>query len=477
MRRLVLLCGLLSLVGCSEGAITGQLVVGPAQANMAIYAALWSVPSQPSNPSNASSALVATPNGTPTALGTIAVGTSTSGGATFTYTFHELPKGLYFVGAFLDSPSDQNPDINTLVHQVDSGTLLEVDPSSKTEALVTHNIYLATSGPGTGTIRGTVHQGTTAAALPITISALDGPFDANPNVVDQISVDSGAAVPYALFNLPLKDLYIFGDAGYGTATDTLGMGIPSPAVLDATHTEVDGVDVWLGAQSPTLGSISGVLTAQTAVMGASIQILALQGGFDTGAPVVGVLNLTMNGSSANFTLPSIPYGSIYLSSAIDLTINGADLSGSSYYPGPPAAPEAVVLTAMNPNATNVSVPVGVGQIDGTVTLQSPPANVTAVWVTASVNIEVAPGQQQQFIVAANVFPIPSGGGPFAYDLFGLTDGSFNMTIIPTASANEDLESTLNSTSIQTPGTPATVTILGGDRASCDFTVKSYFSGG
>jgi hypothetical protein len=478
MRRALIAASIALLAGCSQGEIKGTVVVGPTAPNFVVFVGLWSVSAQPSVASNPNSPLVPKNDGSqPSPLGSAAFGTTTSSGGSFQFSFPGLGRGLYFVGAYLDTVDDQNPDILTLTHTVDSASLLEIDPANKSKQVVVHDLFVAESAPGTGTIRGTLHRSPGAAALNNLIWALNGRLlsSSTATVLEQQGVPgTDATVSYALFNLPLQPTYVFANAdvaGDGNLNnDLLAFPVNSPVPLSATQTEADGVDLWLDTQNPVLGSISGQLTLNAPLppgTTANVQLYAQAGGYDALSPTVALLNIPVTGSSAAFTLKSVPPGSIYVSSGTQVTLGGAHLFGSNYYPGPPQLPQPITVSASNLNPSGIVMPVGLGEVRGTVTLQSVPPGIGAVWVIASIMDGMNP-----FVVAGTEIALTgtSSPAPFAYTLFGLTNGPYEIQLIPASTAGTDLGTALQGAKTYYSGSPANVTIEGNVQTS-DFTVS------
>jgi hypothetical protein len=473
MRRFVTLGATALLAGCAGGTLTGHVIVGATGKNLVVYASVWSVESEPSNPKVSDSSLIPKPGGSTTAIGTIAIGTSNGKGQTFNYTFQGLQRGLYIVGAFLDDAADIAPDLNFLTHTIDSASVLEVDPARKSLQEVKHDVYLGISAPGTGTIKGTVHLSTRAAAQPVNVLVLSGTIlDPSGQLVMQQGITGGPDAAFSLFNVPLGDAFLLADAGTGgTLQDLLGFPIPSnPVQLSAQTPEADNIDIWVDRQAPGLGLLSGQVLLNAPVSNATVQMFIEEGGIDSNL-IVGAVNVPVSGSTAAFTIPSLPLGDMFVLSETGWTqSNGEQLAGPvplGYYPGLPNPPAGIKLTQSAPAAMNVAIPIGVGQVLGEIALTNVPADTTAVWVLAcgTENLPNPDTQSSQQVPAgAAVYSIAAPNpAPFSYDIFGLMDGTYTIRVFPVPS-----ESTDPTTATGCPGQPAAVTIVGGSRESSAF---------
>jgi hypothetical protein len=468
------------LVGCSSGAVKGHVVVGAGTPDkLGIYVALWSVDAQLSDPKNPHSTLVPKTGGNADVfMGTAAVGTSTGKSGTYNFAFHTLDRGLYYVGAYLASPSDPSPDILGLVHTIDQRSLIEVDPDSKTKNEPSHDIFLGISAPGTGTIRGTVHASSRAANNPIAVFAADGSIlSPTASAFERQNLPTGTDVTFSLFNIPLGQPWLFADAQVGNDgdinNDFLGFPFPNPIVLDAGNPERDNVDIWVDRQAPTLGSISGTLQLNAPVTNATVELFLESEALGSGK-VAALVSVPVTGSSAEFTIPSVPFASFYLSTAIAVTVGGTRLIGGGYYPGPPAEPTTIAVLPSNPNLSGVMVKVGVGQILGKVTLTNVPATDKAVWVIVSTDLpNPSPGSSSspQLIMAETGFAL-DGTSSFSsdFDLFGFTDATYNVFMVPVPTLDSDPIALVNAGAKVIHGVPPTVTVEGGNRVNSEFVV-------
>lgn len=471
------------LVGCSSGAVKGKVILGVTPAKLGIYAAIWSVDAQLSNPDDPHSILIPRPGGaSPTFMGTVAVGTTSGKAGSYDFAFHTLDRGLYFLGAYLADPGDPSPDIEGAIHTIDQISLLEVDPDNKKKQEISHDIYLGISGPGTGTIRGTVRASSRAANSTISVWAGDGSLlDASTSLFMRQKLPTGTDVPFSLFNVPLGSTTLFADSDVGNdgslSNDFVGFPSPNPIVLDGGHTEQNDVDIWVDRQAPTLGSISGTLLLNAPVANAQVELLveAKDGAVADGThKLVGLFNLVVNGQSADFTIPSQPFGSLYISSSIAVVVNGTTLSASNYYPGPPNLPGPVYLSSAQPNVSEVRMPIGVGQILGKIDLKNIPATDKAVWVVTSIdqpNPNPDPNSKPPQLPLYGTGFALDGSASFStdYGLFGFTDNNFHVFLVPTTSLDDDPISVVNAGGLVIDGSPETVTVEGGNRVNSQFT--------
>ena len=166
----------------------------------------------------------------------------------------------------------------------------------------------------------------------------------------------------------------------------------------------------------------------------------------------------------------MPVGPLYLEALVETPgLVMAQATGTVAYTGSAAngAPVPVQLTASALNATGLSFPVGVGRVTGAVKITGAQSGLGEGWVLASQLID----GELTILQLAEVTFAP-GSSTENYEVFGLLDGTYQLTFLPdfsmTGVLNNDLDNATYST-MGVSGSPASVTIVGGGPVVSDFT--------
>lgn len=470
MRSLLAVSALLLASACTSGTIEGSVLVGPGQDGLAIVTVLWQVQTVQVDPADPSA-------GTKdelVALGQTAIGTAAAEGGTFPYSFHSLAKGRYLVGAYADLGDDRVPTTDEF--SVDLiAPFLEIDPDDASKETQTRDIYLARSAPSMGTIKGVVHRSAAAATKATELLVLGGPLnDPNAQLIAQRTLPPGTQdVSYTIFNVPEGDAHVIALDDF-TLRGNVAVFPRNPLIISLNETrEATGVDLWLDRQAPDLGGIRGSLTFNASLANLSVQLLAFASDptVDPEAALVGLVNVSANNLvEAPFDLKSTPLGRLYLAAFVSTTEGSRTLSTSRVYRLGSSA-TAIETTAQAPQVSGIRFPLGVGRVSGLIEVTNAPANLEIVLV-ASVGPLISPIQGQGEI-RQNDFIVAPGTGThsFRYEMFGLEDGSFDMTAIPDSNKSGDFNDELNSSPpFAFAGTPGKVEIIGGGRVGCDFKI-------
>lgn len=457
----------LALLGCTSTSIEGKVIVGPGPEGLAVVAVLWQNQLGPLDPTDPFSPMVEQP----VALGQLAVGTTVAEGGEFPFAFHTLSKGSYLVGAFIDLNDDRQVTSDELAIDL-SAPPLEIDPDDPEKTKATRDVYLRMSAPDRLTLSGVLHRSAAAAARDAEILVLDKPLtEASAMVVARQTIPAGGQdVAWTLFNVPPGLVHVL-------ATDDLSLqghvslhaGNPVALTLEGSR-EISSIDVWMDRQAPGLGSVSGQVQLNAVLPGVRVQ-LWLFGADPTEvdeAPLLGWVNASGGSSlSLPFQFTSVPLRTLYLAGGIMVDEpGGRTLSTTRVYKAG-NDPSPIELTVQSPARTDVVLPMGVGRVSGTITVENAKKDL-GLWTFAMVEGETRP-QPQQY----DLFLSPSEGTvQVPYVMFGLEDGKYRMQLVPDTSGVDGPNDEL---SLPRPfvfdGTPAEVEIVAGGREVSNFSVK------
>ncbi len=474
-----------SLIACSNSAsMSGTIHVAPGHAGMGVYAMLLQQATQPADPVDPTQVQIPV-TGQLTIVGYRSVGVASDNGGDFTYNFNQLDKGWYTIGAFLDSGVDPQPDINKDVHWEEDNQFF-VDPNG-TPRQATDDICIGMSCPDRATIKGTLHISANASQWPTAVVWQNWRFGvARPSATDSFSPKqhvtffpaTGVAgdIPFVLFNVPLESVYLWADANVNNdaqgVVDLFGLPRVNPITLDANNREVDNVDIWLDRQAPDLGSISGTVTLSGALANAHLEIDVFSNNpTQTRSPtIVGVLELDAAGKvSVPFQLPSLPIGPLYLLAFLQTSVNGSTVSTYGAYSSTGTGATAITLTTDAPAQNGIDVALGVSLVSGTVTLAHVPTTpaLSQVFVLATDPTKAPPDDVIDGVQLA--VTQSNGSASLSYQLFGLVDGTYNMTLVPDTSHDGNYTDE-RAAHYGFKGTPAQISIVAGGRQRSDFNV-------
>jgi len=454
---------LAALLGaCSSGTIEGDIVVGAGFGGREIVSVLWREDA----------------SGTLQAVEVQPMGATEDSGGRYLYRFVALQKATYVVGAWLDANGDGSPECD--LHAWDSQSPLEVDPDVPAKETAHHDVYLGTSAPGRITVTGTVHLSARARAVPVSVLALDRPInDPAGNLLAETEICGTAMdVPWAAYNLPPKVHFvaiadIASDDGSRNAcaerldNDLFAFGRPVSA--DAATTVVRDEDLWLDTDAPGAGTLAGTVELSAALPSVRVQmtVFSTDPSRDASAAMIGIVNVSPGeGTSVPFHVGSLPLGKLYLvafpmSREPDCRL----LQGSPVYRRTRDGIAPFELTAEVPSVTDIAFPVGVGRVSGTIHLLNAPATLQDVFVVAS-----QPDAGTNVVQQEDRFSGQAADGTFAtgYELWGLQDGTFDLSIVPDLSGDGWYQDEVDSGRYFT--NPTKVTVVGGDRKGLDFEV-------
>lgn len=454
------------LGGCAElGSIGGRVVVGPGAAGRTVVALLFEVRSQvdPADPGQVTSRLFLVQQ---SPLGVVA----SAAGGELDFLFHSLPLGTYVVGAYVDRNGDRDITVcvdDFVVDEFETVRLVAGDGRQQRR-----DVHLLRSAPERATVRGTVHLSERARPNPISLLALDGPLNAPATRVLAAApvCGEGRERAFTFFNVPAGPLHLVAVAQLpepdGSA-DLYGIHAANPLTA-AAGAVLEEVAVWLDAQAPDLGALSGELRFNAPVQDARVQLLVYDRdptpGQDEILLAVVQLRPASGAVTVPFAVPSLRLGPVRLGAFLRVR-EGETVHRAVRLHRTGDALTRFTLTPEAPHERGIEFPLGVGRVSGEVRLENAPANLRRVFITASIGANVRELEAWEGRVENGTFVLDA-----PYVLFGLDDGLFDMTLIPDVTGDGWVQDELDA-GYFFPGSPAQVEILGGSRAGSDFRLR------
>lgn len=474
MRHVLLIaacCTLLLSCGGPKGNIIGHVRVAAGHPDMGVFVVLWQLPAAPLDPDDPQSPLIPTVGRSQmmseaTMLGQIAVGVTDEEERNFKYNLYSLDRGLYVVGAYLDTNQDPNRNMLADVHVIDSGSPIEVWPGIADLTTVTRDLYLGKSAPEKGTISGVIHMSERATKSPSTVIAFDGnPFmSADASIIAQTQVNGALDAPFTLFNVPLsedgsaREIYVTAvsdansDGNIGFYSDRVAVLRGNPLYLMPDAREVTDLELWMDRQAPNLGSLTGVIEFSSRLAVAATTLLAFSNDptKNANANVVGVVNGSgIEAVTIPFVMPSLPLGKIWLVDLLQTAGAYEPIVSAQYQYGlGRMGMTPIAIPAESPHVSEFRFPVGVGRVSGAIDLARAETPVSWAWVFVN-----EAGTTN--LVRYDTITFESGAQLTPYELFGLKDGVYDVYLQTDAGKSMD-------------GSPRTVVITGGSREGSDF---------
>jgi len=484
MRRLpdprLLLPLLVACVSCGTSGLSGNVFVGPGYANAAVVTLLLERP----------------PDGALRAIAQTTVGTTGEDGGTFSYQFHSLTKGSYLVGAYLDLDGDRNVSPGE-PFEWDPNQELPLDPAVETSSRATADVWLAKSAPGTGTITGTVFTSEEARKWPIQLIAttlVEDPdtLQSSYQALKVLDIAPLEEAPFVLNNLPPGDVVLIAIARVGDddsdLNDLIAVGEPNPVLVSGDVTSTN-VALWLDRQAPERGSISGTVSLNAPAVGVVVEVRVLRPASPPAVPEPALvawkyLAFPPGATATAYTVPSLVIGAYYVIATVHLDTGTKVLQGGTrIWPTlPRATPGEVALTSAIPHAAGVDLSMGVGRASGTVVVKDAPADLK--W--CEVAVFEAGTTTELFTVpfeglaSSSVEACDGAASCFVstYELAGLYDADFQLFLRTDRDRDGVLESVDRDLDglpdgpedgATRTGSPAQVTVTGGERVGVDFT--------
>lgn len=397
----------------------------------------------------------------------------TGSGDRFDYSFTSLDPGVWVVGAFVDI--DGNGHMGSCEpYTVNEFQRVTVAPNGPLHH--EQDVYVLKSGPGTVTLSGTLHLGSRARERPTSVALLDGPLQRASSRIRAVRAVCaiGPTRDFTLHNVPegRYDLVAFAHAVRDEEFSLYGLLSTNPLRVDPdTRSDVDDLQLWIDLQSPDLGGISGTLTFNAPIGDAVIQLMTFDRDPvdpDARATAVELIRPNPNAVSVPFVLPSLALRSHHLAAAIEVVDSNGSFQVTSRQYRHTRSDPGIPLSAAAPHA-EITLSLGLGRVSGDIELTNAPADLTSVFVLATVQgddgLEVEVFDEFRGSVTDGVFRTP---GP--YTLFGLTDGTFEMVLVPDVSGDGWLQDEINAN--YTFGSdPPKITVVSGSRVGADFRVR------
>lgn len=389
---------------------------------------------------------------------------------TFDYSFLSVKAGRYLVGAFVDSDGDG------YLHPCEPYTINEFQELAVEPADTLHHdqdVHLSRSAPGTATVRGTVHVGGRALERELTVSLMDGPMNkAGSRLVAIRSVcGTGEARPFTFFNVPegRLDLVAFAYPNGEDDFSLYGMLPTNPIRVDLAKTDlVEGLSVWLDAQAPELGSISGAVHFSAPAHEAVVQVMSYDrdpADPDARLTAIEMLRPEPGAESVAFTLRSLALRPHYVAAYVEVVDSDGTAHATARVHQHDRSPAGVALTAGAPHGS-VSLSLGLGRVSGDIALTNARPTLKSVFVLATVDGDVVAWDEFAGSVVDGVFTTSADH----YTLFGLDDGDYQMVLVPDISGDGRPEDEIAAR--WTFGAePAEVSISGGARVGADFLLR------
>jgi hypothetical protein len=385
----------------------------------------------------------------PSPIGTATVSPADTRGAE--YHFEGLAQGTYWVAALWSPEAGMAPQAFALAVR---NPIALTAAGSRADSV---DVYVGQCDPaGTG-VDGNIivsadlqsdNTSVTAYAEAVTLSTLGGSPLAAAG-----TIGTGMTRSYALCGLPAQNIYL--DA---TATGTGGglvASVSSPA-NPINASSVQHVNVYLGGQDPSLGSISGTIQLNGPFPGGTLHVIA-----GTGVASVGDQSLVAfvsipgtTSTSYSYTVPSMPSGTYTLSLQL------ASSDGLSAF-----NTESTTVTVALPSTPNPTLALtgSVGRIEGTATVTNEP-NGHDILIGAT----PAGSSTSAANTTSMLGPTGPGNRSASYALFGLPDGSYNLYVVVDVTDTGDYATAVNNGAVGASTTMATVT--NGGTTSFDFSV-------
>jgi hypothetical protein len=465
------LCALLLSCSGTKGNIVGHVKVAGGHPGLGVFVVLWEVPAALQDPNDPSSPLIpAVPRAEllqkATVLGQLAVGITDKEERDFKYTLHSLDRGLYIVGAYLDTNEDPNRNFLADIHFIGSDEPIEIDPAMSNLSTVKRDIYLGKSAPEKGTLSGVLHVSDRTAAASTMLIAFDGnPFTgADVSVVAQKQVTGATDIPFDLYNIPLssdgttRSIFLTAvtdanaDGELSFYSDFVSILLTNPVYLTQDAREAKGLELWMDRQAPGRASLSGSidLNARLSAANATLLVFSSDPRKNANAYVVGVSNVAASmTSSMPFSIPSLPTGAVWMIGVLQTpgayleTVDAQYDFGANFLGMTP-----IPLPAENPHVTDFRFPMGVGRVSGAIDLSNVSESIGSAWVYANKSGTTELARFESVTIEQGQVLVP-------YEIFGFEDGKYDVY----------LETAAGKT---IPGSPKTIVITGGSREGSDF---------
>jgi hypothetical protein len=392
-----------------------------------------------------------------TPIGSVTVDPGDSDGAP--YDFEGLPMGTYWVAAawWPGFPSG-GPQVFALAAQ----NPITVNPASSSTARVDFvNVYLAECDPSVPGVEGNVllssdlSTGTAYVAAYMEAPTLSS-YGTQP-IAEVGATGTGTSRPYALCGLPPNNVYLVAAASSSMAAagvqtiDTVAPQNP----IDAAR--LQHVDIYLGQQDTTLGSISGTIQLNGPLVGGTLSVIAGSGVASPADQNIDGLVTIAGGTSLSYpyVIPNLP------SATYTLTLSVESPGGQYGY-----FPAGAMVTIALPSTANPTEDLAgaVGVISGTVTVTNEPNGHDILIGATPVGSQTPAATATSTLGAAD----SSGFRTASYTLFGLPDGTYNGFAIVDTTDTGDYTDAANNGAIG--ASTMTTTVSQGDTVTYDFTV-------
>jgi hypothetical protein len=477
-RALLASAALAALAGCAPTAsVQGRVIVGPGHAGQAVFALLGRLDqvTDPDDPTKTRSEF--------NIVAPLSVGVASAEGGSFPYLFHSLEAGTYFVGAWLDAHDDRR--VTDDLTALDQFSPIVLDPAVEATRTAARDVFIGLSAPDRATLSGTLHLSAAAAGLRVSVLVLDGPLNDPKSVaVASASVGAGQDPAFTAFNVPPGNVHLVALADVGDdedfSNDLIAISDQNPVLVNLTdRREITGLELWLDRQSPALGSVSGTITLNAPLATARYQLAVYNADptGPTGATLLALLNVAPRSApSIAFTVPSLPFGELFLAGLIESRENGRSLSAYRFYRGTGTEAKAIPVTAAEPAVRDLLFPMGVGRLSGTIRVSGQKNPVTQAAVLAVTRVPAGDGKTTDELRQYDVFEGTTGSdGVFTapFEMFGLEDGEYTPQVIPDNTGGDP--DWINYLYGQSPpfsfqSAPTKVTVTGGSREGVDFDV-------